>query len=188
MPPVSDAAEPEIKPLFPNPSFEEVKEQGGVLTADGWSCARWNNKEAITGVVEETPGATGKMALRVPACGPLAIGFSSSVQAIPEGLSSITLHLRIKKSVDFTATPWVFFAWVGNGSFLDKTVVKIAIKSGEWDVIDAEVPRNAIPAGADHFNLNLAVLGKEGATGNVWYDDAVVIVRNAAPAASVPLK
>lgn len=176
----AQAAAPEIKSLLPNPGFEEVNGVGDARTPVGWSFARWKNTETIKGVVEETPGATGKMALRIPACGPGSIGFSSGVQPVPENAASLTVHFRIKKSEDCTASPWVFIAWFGNNAFLGKTDIKVAIKSaGQWEEIDAEVPRAEIPAGADHFNLNLAVGGKEGATGNVWYDDAIVNARNA---------
>ena len=178
------AADPETKSLLPNPSFEEVNGVGDARTPVGWSFARWNNTETIKGTVEEMPGATGKMALRIPACGSGAIGFSSGVQPVPENAASLTVHFRVKKGEDCTASPWVFIAWFGNNTFIGKSDIKVAIKNaGQWEEVDAEIPRASIPAGADHFNLNLALGGKEGATGNVWYDNAIVTASNgAAPA------
>ena len=182
--PTAGAADPEPKSLLPNPSFEEFNGVGDARTPVGWNFSRWKNNETLKGTVEETPGATGKMALRIPACGPGAIGFSSAVQPVPENLAALTVHFRVKKGEDCTGSPWVFIAWFGNNAFLGKTDVKVAIKSaGQWEEIDAEVPRSEIPAGADHFNLNLALGGKEGATGNIWYDNAIVSARNAATSA-----
>ncbi len=173
------AAEPEQKSLLTNPGFEEVRTSGEARLPVGWNFTRWNNKETMQGAVEEIPGATGKMAVKLPACGPGAIGFGSAPQPITGDFRYYAVHLRIKKSEGCTATPWVFLSWSGKGAFLGKTELPVAINSlGRWDVLDAEVPRSEIPAGADRFSLVVALIGKEGAVGEVCYDDALVTTRD----------
>lgn len=172
---VARANEPPLpKSLLLNAGFEEAHVADGVQVPDEWTFARWNNQETMRASVAGIPGATGKLAVQIPACGPGAIGFSSRAQPLSGEFRYLAVNLRVKKNADCTATPWVFIAWMKGSAWIGKTDLKINVKNGGWDLVFQEIPRSEIPAGADHFSLNLAALGKPGATGSLWYDDAIV--------------
>lgn len=158
-----------------NPGFEAISTNGKIA---GWVAQRWNGDNAAEVALESSGAAEGLQAASVAAVAKGGAGLVSLPLAF-DGVTSWRCRLRIKASPDYTGNaPWLFAVWYHGGTFLGNTALATPLPvPTTWAQVEAIIPADGAPAGADHLRLCLATrtVGTTAAAGRLWYDDVALV-------------
>jgi hypothetical protein len=164
-----------------NPGFETISTTG---TISGWTVQRWNSNDPAQVASETTGAADGARAVSIAAVPKGGAGLASGLLPF-DGLTSWRCRLRMKASVDYVGdAPWLFAAWYQGGVFVGNTALAMpVVVPTTWAQVEAVIPVDCAPSGADGMRLCLATrsAGTATASGRLWYD-AVTLEPDAAVA------
>lgn len=162
-----------------NPGFESATTTPATAwRIPGWSSQRWNGDDPAQVAVETTGAAEGAHAVSVAAVGKGGAGVASL--GLPfDGVGSWRCRLRMRASSEYAGnTPWLFAAWYAGGRFLGMTALPTVMPvPTTWTPVEAPIPADSAPAGADRMVLCLATRAAGSATpaGRLWFDDVALL-------------
>ncbi|OAS13378.1 fibronectin type III domain-containing protein [Paenibacillus oryzisoli] len=158
-----------------NPGFEETKSSGTKLVPISWNSTSWSGASGVDMGTTTATVNSGTSAVYINSTSTGAAGFSSKMIPIDNGMQTIKISVKAKKSADYAGNgAWVFISYFKDGTFLKIDQANTpTLSSTSWTDISFTIDNSQFPAGTNQVQVNVATTKLQDIpnAGTLYYDD-----------------